>query len=109
MNFFTAVVVPAFEAIDAELQKHGRDAVILSASEGASIRVTFQDKNEINYMIKVKDLYPSVVLRLTDEKDGRRYVAEEYLRSGNQDYTVSDISTDEIIHHFLSKYKQRLK
>jgi hypothetical protein len=109
-SFFSSTVIPAFEEMKLELEKHQRVVNISSGGGSASIEVSFEGNSELRYSIKTRIhsdgsifLYPET--RFRDKSDGKKYVAEGYLRSGSQNYVMKQITKDEIINHFLSEYK----
>jgi hypothetical protein len=112
INFFKEVVVHAFEELKTEMEKHQRDVKISSGTDSASIVVYINGEKEFDYSIKVR-VHPQRAIpypetRFRDRTDGKTYRAEGFLRSGSQDYSINDISKDEIIKHFLTDYKNQV-
>jgi hypothetical protein len=108
-SFYSSKAVPALEELKAELEKHGRQVTIHTSKEYPSITVKFEGAEEYSYAIKVRvspdRAVPYPETRFTDKKDGRTYTSEGVMRSGLQDYDVSDICKDDIIRNFLVEYK----
>lgn len=107
-KFIREVVLPAFKELKAELEKHGRLAIIREVPSSASIKVTNQGEEEITYSIQARTFsdrtvpYPSVRFR---ERRGVRYVATEgTFGTGAQSAAVPDVSKDDVIRNFLSYY-----
>jgi hypothetical protein len=111
-KFYSAVVVPAFEELKAELEKYQREVRISSSTESASIIVSYKGETEFDYSIKVRihpgKAFPYPETRFRDPSDGKNYLAEGFLGRGIQNYTTSQIDKDEIIQNFLSDYKSHM-
>ncbi len=109
-EFYSTIVNPAFEELKSELKKHGREVeVYTERRDFASIIVQFESEEELDYSIEVM-LYPGLafprpVIHYTEWASSRRLRVEGLLRTGIQDYDISDITIDEIIEHFLNQYK----
>jgi hypothetical protein len=110
--FYSSIVGPAFEELKTELEKHGRKVTVSKGKEHASINVSLEGMDEYQLNINVR-IYPTVVHPYpTDifvDKNGKRYKGEGFLRSGSQDYDISDISKEEVIKYFLYHYKDHIK
>jgi len=108
-SFYSLKVVPAFEELKNELEKHGREVSVYASKEHASIAVKFEGVEEYHYAIKVRIFpnraFPYPETHFTSKKDGKSYKSEGFIRSGSQDYDIADISKEEIIHNFLEGYK----
>lgn len=110
-KFYSTIVNPAFEELRSELKKHGREVkVCTERRDFASIIVQFEGEEELDYSIEVM-LYPGLafprpVIHYTEWASSRRLRVEGLLRTGIQDYDISDIKIDEIIEHFLNEYKK---
>ena len=107
-EFFRTVALPAFEELKPELEKHGREVSVGAGRDSASIRVTYQGRLELQYVLKAHGRRPFPETRRIDHSTGQQYKAEGYLRSDNN-YTFADITADEIIRHFLADYTDHLK
>jgi len=109
-EFYATIVNPAFEELNSEFKKHGREVdVYTERRDFASIIVQFEGEEELNYSIEVM-LYPGLafprpVIHYTEWASSRRLRVEGLLRAGIQDYDISDVTIDEIIEHFLNEYK----
>ena len=105
--FTASVVVPAFEELKVELEKHGREVRISPGSTGATLLVTYQGNTELEYRLHVK-VYPTRAVPVPETQyysDGKLWRGEGYLKSGAQDYSIADITKSDIINHFLMDYK----
>ena len=112
-RFILEVVVPAFEEIGAELEKHDREVIIRSAQTSAALIVSRDGEEEMTYRVRGRT-YPNGMLPFAElrfrERKGLRYIrVESAFRSGAQDYKLTDISQDEIIASFLDNYTRRVK
>jgi len=109
-KFYSTIVNPAFEELRSELKKYGREVdVYTERRDFASIIVQFEGEEELDYSIEVM-LYPNLafprpVIHYTEWASSRRLRVEGLLRTGIQDYDISDITKEEIIEHFLNAYK----
>jgi hypothetical protein len=94
-----------------ELEKHGRRVNVYEGlGDNPSISVTYKGNDELEYSIKIsRGLRPIPEIHFTDMRNGKRYKSEGYIRSGGQDYTIADISKNEIIKDFLNQYKDHVK
>ena len=109
-KFYATIVNPAFEELKSEFKKHGRAVeVYTERRDFASIIVQFESEEELDYSIEVMLspglAFPRPVIHYTEWASSRRLRAEGFLRRGIQDYDISDITKEEIIEHFLIKYK----
>jgi hypothetical protein len=109
-KYYATIVNPAFEELKSEFKKHGRKVeVYTERRDFASINVDFEGEEELDYSIEVMLspglAFPRPVIHYTEWASSRRLRAEGFLRRGIQDYDISDITKEEIIEHFLIKYK----
>ena len=110
IKFYESIVIPAFTELKSELERHGRKVKIYKESgEYASISIIHEGNEEYNYALKVRNLRPIPETEFTDIRIGKRFKSEGSMRSGSQDYIITDISKDEIIRHFLCGYKDHVK
>ena len=107
--FYLTKVIPAFNEIKAELEKYGREVQVHGYEHGASITVSHQGQEQMRYSIEVRvgpgRAFPYPKLRLKDRNTGATFGSEGSLRSGGQDYDVTDISKGEIVRNVLDTYK----
>jgi len=102
-------VIPAFEEVKAQLEKHGRTVRVRSGENYANITVEYSGVEELNYSIDVsvtaRGAFPWTIEELTDKKTDKRFNMKGSIRSGSQDYDLNDLSKDEIIQAVVNKYK----
>ena len=103
--FFRSVVTPAFDEIQTALQQHGRQVIVHLRSDSGSLVVSFNEVEELNYSITTSGLSVFPETRSIDWSDGKRVLSEGTFRSGTQEYSVADISKEELIAHCLNEYK----
>jgi hypothetical protein len=113
-NFFSRVVNPAFKELKSELKRYGRDVeVYTERRDFASIIVNFEAEEELDYSIEVMispiRVFPRPVIHYTEWASSRRLRVEGLLRTGIQNYDISDITKEEIIEHFLNEYKNYIE
>ena len=108
--FFSAVVIPAFEEIKTELKKYQRESNVFGGIDSASIVISYKGYTEFTYSIKVYPgtVFPCSEIHFRKRSEVKTYRAEGILRAGSKDYTVAQITKEEIIKQFLSDYKNHL-
>lgn len=104
----------ALEEVSEELKKYERVAEVFdNGFDYVSITVKKKDKQgfmeeEFQYAIKLprdaQRAHPIPEIHFRD-KDRQFYRTEGFIRSGGQDYTVKDITKEEIVNHFVNEYK----
>jgi hypothetical protein len=107
-EFYSKIVIPAFEELEKELQKHKRETRISSTS----IKVSYRGEQEIEYEIKViAHPHNASVNRISHfrAEDGKMYTSEGPLPSGSKNYPITNITMDDVIKDFLSTYKDHLR
>ena len=114
-EFIIQTVRPAFEELSIQLKRHKRTTGIFDNNRNyASITVQKMSESgiteeEFQYVIRLpldaEQAYPITETHIRDKKDGKTYVVQGSLRSGEQDYTTKDITKDDIIQHFLQQYE----
>lgn len=113
-EFIKSTVRPAFEEVSAELRKHERiteindngvDYISITIKKGGVSGIT---EEELKYAITLpydsKWAHPVPEIHFRDKKSGQFYRAEGHIRSGTQDYTVKDITKDDIINDLINDY-----
>ena len=113
-NFLSKVIIPAFKELKLELERHGKNVEIgpekvIRGYPLAYIKVRSGDQEEITFKIEVKipRAYPEIKYEHITDKG--LYETLSTIRSGVQDYTVSDISKEEIIEAFLRVYRDYIR
>ena len=94
--FIASTVIPAFEEVKNEFEKHSRMVNINSNSEGVSITVRHEGREELNFTLGVK-ISPGYAVPyseeiFTDRKTGKTYRSEGSIRGGAQDYQLFDLT-----------------
>ena len=109
-TFFSAVVIPAFEEIKTELKKYQRESTVFGGIDSASIVISYKGYTEFTYSIKVYPgtVFPHSEMHFRNPSEVKAYRAEGILRTGLQDYTIAQITKEEIIKQFLSDYKKHM-
>jgi hypothetical protein len=113
-KFYSTIVNPAFKELKSELRKYGREVeVYTERPDFASIIVNFEGEEELDYSIEVMispgRVFPRPVIHYTEWASSRRLRVAGLLRKGRQNYSISDISKEEIIEHFLNEYKNYIE
>lgn len=112
-NFIADVVIPAFQELKIELEKYGRQVTIRGAEASATLLVTRNGEEEMSYRLLGRT-FPNTVVPYAEvryrERQGLRFVSvEAMLRSGPPNYTLADVSKDEVIRNFLDHYMRRVR
>ncbi|MFT5241128.1 MAG: hypothetical protein ACI9OU_001753 [Candidatus Promineifilaceae bacterium] len=111
-RFFNETALPAFEALSAELEKHGRRTQVRSTTSSATLTVTNNGEEEMNYRLQPRrfpnGVRPYAEVRFRERKGLKLITVESMVRSGSSEYNISDISKDEVIKSFLEQYKRRV-
>jgi hypothetical protein len=111
-RFVSGVVVPAFEELAPELEKHGRSVTIRNSVTSAAIIVQNEGEEEMTYRVQGR-MFPTGVLPFAEvrfrERKGLRFITVECMfRSGTTPYALPDITREEIIGNFLDNYTRRV-
>ncbi len=106
-KFYMKRVQPAFKTLKKELERYGREVNVAVSDSLAAIEVEYEDRLELNYQVKVRDIHPYLEIHYEDAK-GNGIWAEENFREGAQKVDIFGLSTEEIIQNFLKEYKARL-
>ncbi len=115
-HFIATVVVPAFEEVKAELEKLGKSAQVYADANSASIYIswgkpdpiTHRYTDDLKYYIKVRrGVFPYPEMVYHDR--GQRYRAGDFLRGGGNDYTLEQVTKEDIIKHLTNEIKNRSK
>jgi choline/glycine/proline betaine transport protein len=111
-RFLTDVAMPAYEQLRAELEKYGRDVSIRETANAAALIVQHEGADEFHYSLQGRTfpegVLPFAVLVSRERKGIRMIRTESMLRSGS-DYALADITSDEVIAHFLTHYKRSIR
>jgi hypothetical protein len=106
-KFFSAKVRPVFKKLKKELERYDREVNIAIRDNSGAIEVNNQGQLELDYMVKLKGIYPYPEMRYQDGS-GNRIWAEGSFREGIQKYSIYDIPKEAILENFLREYKSRL-
>mgnify|MGYP006295870863 CR=1 FL=1 len=112
-RFLDDVVMPAFAELRDELEEHGREVVLRRADTTATLIVHYGGEEEITYRIQSRT-FPNSIVPFADiryrERKGLKFVrAESMFRSGKPDYSIEDVTRDEVIQNFLKQYLPRVQ
>lgn len=108
--FLTSVVRPAFDQLQVELEKHGRRANTRISASSAQLTVQYNGADEFVYRLQGR-LFPESIVPYAEivcrERKGVRLVKHESMLRSGQNYSISEITVDEVIRHFLTNYMSR--
>jgi hypothetical protein len=103
--FLDGTVMPAFEQLCEQLQKHGRE-VKVSREEGlATITVLFEGRPEIMYRLYADPKAPSVEYAFVSHESGKALKAADLITDEEGPVPAGAIVQETIIRHFIRKYK----
>lgn len=103
-RFVSEVVVPAFEELEAELEKHGRNVFIVAGGGAATLTITHSGTTELDYTLDARPDNPSVESTHLDRETGGSYKAVDVI-SASGHHGRDDITQEDIIRHVLSLYE----
>ena len=106
-KFFSGKVKPVFKKLKKELEKYGREVNISVGDHSGGIEVVNQGRLELDYKIKVREIYPYPET-LYQDVSGNRIWGEVSFREGAEKYSIYDIPEEVILENFLREYKSRL-
>ncbi len=110
-EFIRDVVAPAFEEISRELAKYDRQIATRQTEASATLTVTHAGNEEITYRVQGRTfpngIRPFAEVRFRERKGLRLITVENMFRSGNSDYTLEDVTRDEVIANFIDTYTSR--
>jgi choline/glycine/proline betaine transport protein len=112
-RFIIKVVMPAFDEIAPSLEKHKREVNIRNTGPSAALIVCRNGEEEMTYRIQGRT-FPNGILPYAEircrERKGLRYIrVESMFRSGMPNYTLADITKEEIIRNFVENYTARVR
>lgn len=107
--FFSSTVIPAFGVVKAELEQYGKQVRVYTMRTRAGIEVSGEGGEEVTYELVVMGepgrLFPSSHFSFFAK--GERVDLRHGFRNGEQNYTVRDISRDEIVRQVVAFYTKR--
>lgn len=110
-KFVRNVVVPAFDDLKGELEKHGRAVNVRSSASTATLLVQHGGADEFTYCVQGRT-FPDRIVPFAEivckERKGVRLIRTESMFRGDNEYTIDSIEKDEVIQHFLSNYMSRV-
>jgi hypothetical protein len=106
-KFYLKKVQPAFKKLEKELKRYGRQVNVAVSDSLAAIEVEFEERLELKYQIKVREIHPYLEIHYQDAM-GNLIWGEGNFREGAQKVDIFGLSTEEIIQNFLKEYKARL-
>lgn len=112
-TFINQTVIPAFEELQEALSQYGREALLSTDHKGraaVSIRVLNAGLDEFVYLIGVRVMPERAIpyAEIVSHSGWPRRTSERMIRDGAQEYSVTDITKEEVIRHFLSSYATHL-
>lgn len=112
-KFLAEVVVPAYEDVSEALRKHDREVSVRVSEASALLCVHFKGEEEMSYSVQGRmfphGVRPYATIRFR-ERRGLRYISvESMIRARKPDYTVADVTKDEVIQDLIEHYMRRVK
>jgi len=106
-KFFSGKVRPVFKKLKKELERYDREVNMTIGDHSGAIEVINQDRLELDYKVKVRDIFPYPET-LYQDVSGNRIWGKVSFREGAEKYSIFDIPEDVILENFLREYKSRL-
>lgn len=101
-------ILPAFEELRSELEKHGREVSVHVGQDSGSIIVSFQGKQEFHFTIKSNGSRVWPETRFREKTNGQIYRAEGIFHGDSSKSDIYHVKKNDIIKHFLEDYKQTI-
>ncbi len=112
VTFVRTVVLPAFQELKPELEAHGRTVTIRASDNAPAISIALDGQEEMTYRLQsrlcVDRMLPYAEIRIRQRNGLRLITVESMLRSGSGNYTLEDITQEEILRHVLQQYTSRV-
>jgi hypothetical protein len=112
-KFIADVVIPAFQEILPELQKHGRDVTVRAAETSAVLIVNHQGEEEMTFRVQGRTfptgILPYAEIRYRQRRGLRLVTVETMFRPGSPKYTITDITREDLIRSFLENYTRHVR
>jgi len=112
-RFIVNVAVPAFEEISREMSRYDRMASIRQTESSVSITVYKLGEEEFAYRITARTLptriVPAAEIRFRERKGRKLVTVENLIRTGWTDYSMADITKDDVIEDFIRHYTHRVE
>lgn len=105
-SYISGVVIPAFEELKRELENENQEVIIHRFDDWVSLEIKPVSDNEYIYRIEFRYNKPIPITRFREKRSNKLLQAESSIRTGLQDYTMADVTKDEIISHFWSGYNR---
>ena len=98
-------LVPALEEIEVELKKHGREVVLGSGVDYASISVSFKGARELDLAIDSSLMVDEIII---DRKGGGAVNAKGPLIMEDPNKNLETVTKEDVITAVVSRYKDRI-
>jgi len=112
-TFVADTVLPALEQVAEEMRRHGREAVVRNSDTTATLIVRHAGEEEMRYRVQGRTfpngILPYAEIRFRQRKGLKFITVESMFRSGIQDYTLADMTREEIIADFVQNYTKRVQ
>lgn len=108
-KYIVDIIKPAFEEIRQDLEKNDREVSIFSREDRATIEINHRSSFEYKYEIRFTNLHPYPVTTSYDPHENSKLEGHGYFRSGEQNYTIHDVTKEEIVTHFIDRYTDHLR
>lgn len=103
--FLAETVLPAFEQLQEQLEKHGREVKIAQEGHQATISVLHEGKPEIMYRLYADARQPIIEYAFISAESGQALKASDVITEEDSPLPVEEIDQEAIIRHFIRKYK----
>ena len=110
-RFKENVVIPAMEAVAAQLTNQGIATTVEqdANTNSPTLNILHGDEVDFSYQVFARAyLQPSFMLDDEDEEERKYFRAEVFLREGGQDYDIMGWSRDQVIADIVSQYEKHM-
>jgi hypothetical protein len=109
LQYITLVVLPAFEELKAELEKHGREVTIHNRRESAVLEIIFGQNHEFGYEIQIRGAEGiRKIINAVNRTDRKRYSNEGGIGTSSNDNRITTVTKEQIIEDFLKEYSTHI-
>ncbi|MDA3798537.1 MAG: hypothetical protein PF692_05595 [Kiritimatiellae bacterium] len=111
-KFIIEIAIPTFESLQAKYEEAGFSTKIRSFETSASLIVTMNGSNVFIYRIQWRR-FPTTMLPYADiqykMRNSLRFLTyEQMIRKGKPDYSLNDISQEELRNHVEDNFEKRV-
>lgn len=109
-EFLVEVVLPAFQALAAELERHGQETEISVSPKRSIIRVLPRyGEDEFTYGLEIRHGHVTPVTERVDSATGKPFVGESFIFGDVTRDRIEKLTQEDIINDFLEEFSRYLR